>query len=298
MCRFKSGIILKSKVIVAQGEDDSHSALLDGLGIRDDYIGASKTFVRAELIPIGDKWWADPEKNPEQWKFIVDQDITPEWFSREAGEKEFREAVCSWWKKHVIVGGEFGELNDGHYYRMKDCKVKKLCGNTSVMLYKSMVKEMYDNATVQAMYENSKVQEMHGKATVKKMYENSTVQKMYDSAAVQKMCGNATVKEMYGNATVQEMYDSAAVQKMYDSAMVKEMYGSAMVKEMYDSATVQKMHGNVMVKEMYDSATVQKMHGNATVQEMYDNAMARCFESLHIAKIYVPKGSKIFIDRI
>ena len=199
MCRFKSGIILKSKVIVAQGEDDSHSALLDGLGIRDDYIGASKTFVRAELIPIGDKWWADPEKNPEQWKFIVDQDITPEWFSREAGEKEFREAVCSWWKKHVIVGGEFGELNDGHYYRMKDCKVKKLCGNTSVMLYKSMVKEMYGSATVQ---------EMHGNATVKEM------------------CGNATVLKMCGNA------------------------------------------------------------------------MARCFESLHRAKIYVPKGSKIFIDRI
>ena len=181
MCRFKSGIILKSKVIVAQGEDDSHSALLDSLGIRDDYIGASKTFVRAELIPMGDQWWIDPEKKPERWNFIVDQDITPEWFSREAGEKEFREAVCSWWKKHVIVGGEFGELNDGHYYRMKDCKVKKLCGNTSVMLYKSMVPEMY---------------------------------------------------------------------------------------------------------------------GSAMVEEMYGNAMARCFESLHRAKIYVPKGSKIFIDRI
>ena len=160
MCRFKSGIILKNKVIVAQGEDDSHSALLDGLGIRDDYIGASKTFVRAELIPMGDQWWIDPEKKPEQWNFIVDQDITPEWFSREAGEKEFREAVCSWWKKHVIVGGEFGELNDGHYYRMKDCKVKKLCGNTSVMLYKSMVKEMYGSATVQEMYGNATVQEM------------------------------------------------------------------------------------------------------------------------------------------
>ncbi len=155
MCRFKSGIILKSKVIVAQGEDDSHSALLDGLGIRDDYIMASKTFVRAELTPIGGKWWADPEKNPGQWEFTVDQDITPEWFSREAGEKEFREAVCAWWKKHVAVGQEFGELSDGHYYRLKDCKVGKLCGNTLAMLFNTTVQEMSGNTTVQEMYGNA-----------------------------------------------------------------------------------------------------------------------------------------------
>ncbi len=48
MCRFKSGIILKSKVVVAPGENDSHSDLLDSLGIEDNYIGASKVFVSAE----------------------------------------------------------------------------------------------------------------------------------------------------------------------------------------------------------------------------------------------------------
>ena len=51
MCQFKSGIILKNKIVVAPGKDDSHSNLLESLGIQDDYIGASKTFVRAELVP-------------------------------------------------------------------------------------------------------------------------------------------------------------------------------------------------------------------------------------------------------
>ena len=32
MCRFKSGIILKNKVVVAPGENDSHSDLLESLG--------------------------------------------------------------------------------------------------------------------------------------------------------------------------------------------------------------------------------------------------------------------------
>ena len=62
MCRFKSGIILKNKVVVAPGENDSHSDLLEELGITDDYIGATKTFVRAELVPDKDEWWAIQKK--------------------------------------------------------------------------------------------------------------------------------------------------------------------------------------------------------------------------------------------
>lgn len=42
MCQFKSGIILKNKCVIAQGSNDSHSALLDELGIKDDYIRMSR----------------------------------------------------------------------------------------------------------------------------------------------------------------------------------------------------------------------------------------------------------------
>lgn len=94
MCRFKSGIILKNKVVVAPGENDSHSDLLESLGINDDYFGATNVFVRAELVPANDEWWIDPAEEPDKWRFVVDQDMRPEWFDESEHEKIFREAVC------------------------------------------------------------------------------------------------------------------------------------------------------------------------------------------------------------
>lgn len=49
MCKLKSAIILKNKIFMP--DYDSHSAMLEELKIKDDYLGASKTFVRAELSP-------------------------------------------------------------------------------------------------------------------------------------------------------------------------------------------------------------------------------------------------------
>ena len=115
MCQFKSGIILKNKIVVAPGKNDSHSNLLESLGIQDDYIGASKTFVRAELVPKNNEWWISPEEHPEKWTFVVDQDIVPDWFCREESEKEFRAAVCEWWKSHVLVDQKLEKLESGYY---------------------------------------------------------------------------------------------------------------------------------------------------------------------------------------
>ena len=47
MCQFKSGIILKNKVVLAPEGNDSHSDLLESLGIEDDRMNAMKVFVRA-----------------------------------------------------------------------------------------------------------------------------------------------------------------------------------------------------------------------------------------------------------
>lgn len=42
MCKLKSAIILKNKIFMP--DYDSHSAMLEELKIKDDYLGASKTF--------------------------------------------------------------------------------------------------------------------------------------------------------------------------------------------------------------------------------------------------------------
>ena len=101
MCQFKSGIILKNKVVVAPIYNDSHSALLNQLGIEDDYENAARKFVRAELVPKNKNRAIDPK----EWKYIVDQDVVPDWYSEDPGryEGEFRAAVEEYVKEHIVI---------------------------------------------------------------------------------------------------------------------------------------------------------------------------------------------------
>lgn len=105
MCEFKSGIIFKNRVVLAPLGNESHSSLLEKLGVEDNEFNASKKFVRAELIP--------PERyvitsDISKWKYKVDQDIVPEWYSNdpERYEEEFRESVKDFMNKHFKE--EFG----------------------------------------------------------------------------------------------------------------------------------------------------------------------------------------------
>ena len=161
MCRFKSGIILKNRCVIAQ-ENDSHSNLLEGLAIEDSQENAMRRFVRAELLPPNNEWWREPD---ESWKFNVDQDILPDWFTEDSGkyEADFREAVKEWWKEHIIVDKKIDELSSG-YYRLKRCEVKKLLKDVQVMC---------DSSTVQVMCGSSTVQEMYGSSIARNYYKGT-----------------------------------------------------------------------------------------------------------------------------
>ena len=74
MCRLKSGIILENQVFIP--DYNSHTNMLEELGIKDNEINASTLFVRAELFPVDGNVFSDISK----WKFNVDQDILPDWF--------------------------------------------------------------------------------------------------------------------------------------------------------------------------------------------------------------------------
>ena len=164
MCRFKSGIILKTRCVVAEGANDSHGDLLEQLNIRDTETNAMTKFVRVELLPPEDEWWTDPDT----WDINVDQDILPDWY-KEDPEKynaEFRQAVKDWWKGHVLINQKIDELSSG-YYRLKRCEVKKLLKDVQVMCDSSAVQEMCDSSTVQEMY---------GSSTVRSYQESGKVQ--------------------------------------------------------------------------------------------------------------------------
>ena len=136
MCNFKSGIILKNKVILAPEGNESHSDLLDSLGIEDNHMNASKTFVRAELIPKND----DKMTKVKEWRYKVDQDIVPDWYEKDPGryEQDFRNAVEEYmneWRKQFkfICGYYWTSVQDGNrtYYFMNGMLKKSEFGKTN-----------------------------------------------------------------------------------------------------------------------------------------------------------------------
>lgn len=101
MCRFKSGIITKNNVVLAPMYNESHSRLLEAKRIEDSDFNARKVFVRAELIPIN----GDLTSDVDEWKYIVNQDATPDWYEEDPHryEGEFRKAVKAWVKENIVV---------------------------------------------------------------------------------------------------------------------------------------------------------------------------------------------------
>lgn len=116
MCQFKSGIILKNKVVLAPDGNESHTDLLDSLGIEDNTVNMAKMFVRVELIPKDDNKMGDVK----DWIYIVDQDFTPDWYDKDPKryELQFRDAVeghMEKWRKQFkfICGHYWASIQDG-----------------------------------------------------------------------------------------------------------------------------------------------------------------------------------------
>lgn len=136
MCKFKSGIILKNKVVLTPENNESHSDLLESLGIADTHMNAAKTFVRAELIPKDN----DKTSNVNDWRYKVDQDIVPDWYEKdpERYEQEFRNAVEKYmeeWKKNfkLVCGHYWTSVTDGNltYYFMNGILKNSEFGKTN-----------------------------------------------------------------------------------------------------------------------------------------------------------------------
>ena len=199
MCRLKSGIILKGRVFVP--EYDSHTKMLVELGITDDYLNASKTFVRAELLPVD----GDVFSSIDNWMLKVDQDAIPDWYDEETYKPQVIAAVKEWAKDHIHNGVDGLKISSGQGRYIKDCKDV----------------EIYGSATVENIC---------GSATVKYICDSATVENICNSATVENICGSATVENICDSATVENICDSATVENICDSATVKYICGSATVE--------------------------------------------------------------------
>ena len=153
MCKLKSAIILKNRIFMP--DYDSHSKMLEELGITDDYFNASKVFVRAELSPENGDVFSDIDG----WKFEVDQDITPDWFDEKDCTERMRKAVKEWANTHIFIGQNDLKISYGENIFIKDCK------NVDIR-YNATVNSICGNATVKNICDNATVKNICGYATV------------------------------------------------------------------------------------------------------------------------------------
>ena len=244
MCKLKSAIILKDRIFMP--DYDSHSKMLEELGITDDYINASKVFVRAELAPEN----GDVFSNIDDWKLEVDQDITPEWFDEKDCTERMRKAVKEWAKTHIFIGQNDLKISHGENIFIKDCEDVEIC----------------DNATVKCICGNAMVNNIYGNATVKYIYGNATVKYIYGKATVKNICDNATVESIYGEATVKRICDNATVKNIYDNATV---ISSQYIK--WNNSTSMVIDDNATFKDCY-SKTIYQAGGWKFVEVKYENS--------------------------
>ena len=259
MCKLKSAIILKDRIFMP--DYDSHSKMLDELGITDDYFNASKVFVRAELVPENGNVFSDIDG----WKLCVDQDITPDWFDEKDCTERMRKAVKEWANTHIFIGQNDLKISYGENIFIKDCKNVDICGEATV-------KKICGEATVENIYGNATVKNICGKATVKYICGEATVEYIYDKATVEYICGEATVEYIYDKATVEYIYDKATVKYIYGEATVKKICGEATVENIYGNATVEYICGKATVENIYGEATVENICGEATDENIYGEA--------------------------
>lgn len=125
MCKLKSGIILKNRVFVP--EYDSHTDMLEELGIEDNYLNASKTFVRVELSPKYGNVFSDID----DWELRVDQDIIPDWYDEDTYRPQVVEAVKEWAKGFsTTIGSPYGWNKKDALILAENATFKDCCTKT------------------------------------------------------------------------------------------------------------------------------------------------------------------------
>ena len=148
MCRLKSAIILKDRVFIP--EYDSHSDMLEELGIEDSRQNAERLFIRAELYPPDE----DVFTGVDAWKFNVDQDITPDWYVEEYDRKRMVAAVKEWAKTHIYQDRDGLEIKACKDCYLKNCKDATLRGNSTATLWENSTATLRGNSTA-TLWENS-----------------------------------------------------------------------------------------------------------------------------------------------
>ena len=207
MCRMKSAIILKDRIFIP--DYDSHSQMLEELGIEDSRANAERLFVRAELIPTNN----DVFTPIDTWSFNVDQDILPDWFVKEVDKERMVKAVSEWAKDRIHIGVDNLRIDSGRNHYIKDCKDVTICGSASIS-------KVYGSASIRKVCDSASISEVCDSASISKVYGSASISYVCDSASISEVCDSASISYVYGSASIRKVCDSASISFVRDSAMI------------------------------------------------------------------------------
>ena len=288
MCRLKSGIILKDRIFIP--EYDSHTKMLEELGIEDNYFTASKTFVRFELLPKDN----DVFTNIDDWKLNIDQDIVPDWYNEEIYKPRVIERVKDWAKEHIHIGIDNLNIDSGDNHFIKDCKNVHIYGNATVnyICGRTLVSCISDSVVVKEISDSVIVDCVCGEAVVKFVNKNTTIRNIYSDASVWNICGNATIRNIFDNTTIRNICNDAFVENIYGDAFVESIHGNAFVESIHGRAIVKNICDNAIIKNISDNALVINSNfgwKKKNLLSIFDNAT---FKDCNTKTIYQSKDWK------
>ena len=165
MCQLKSGIILKDRIFI--GPTDSHTEMLEELGIEDTAANAKRLFVRAELYPKDN----DVFTPVEQWIYHVDQDILPDWYVPDYDKSRFVSAVRDWAGSHIFDKIPGLTIAGPGIYFLRDCKDATLWDNSTATLWDNSTATLRGHST--ATLRDNSTATLRGNSTAT-LWDNST----------------------------------------------------------------------------------------------------------------------------
>jgi hypothetical protein len=156
MCEPASFVLTKDRVFWS-AYTDSHEEIIAEHSLAQDGVRGPNV-VRVELTPEDGNLSSDPA----EWRFRVDQDRLPDWFSRETHEPIVRAEAKAWQASKVFTSGVH-EVRKGQAYSYGSSQVMacdssqvRACGSSQVRAYGSSQVTAYDSSQVTA-YDSSQV---------------------------------------------------------------------------------------------------------------------------------------------
>jgi hypothetical protein len=275
MCNFFSCIVTKEGHVLFDPISDSHESIIskyrDRYNLIDDTSNPQEMkFARVEITPSN----GDVFQPFDEWRFKIDQSITPIWFDdfcKESALKNARDFV----NKSVLIGKKIENISTGRYWA-KNCTFKNVTGDALIVELSghSKIGRVCGSAKIGRVSDSAKISCVYGYAKISCVYGYASIDSVYDSASIDHVYDSASIDHVYGYASIDSVYDSAKIGSVYDSAKIGSVYDSAKIDSVSDYAKIDYVYNSAKIGSVSDYAILLSVCSDSVEYNIQDNAIA------------------------